>query len=129
MQKAKKYIQHFLIQTVHLFMYIMVFVSFLSIIIPKLGFEFDYVSWGNGGGFSIACDLIFIERFYFNKRYCRLTRYLPFSFLFINLINIISNEFFHNYHELYSKWYEVTIFSLTLFIALIIGINNKLKTR
>ena len=127
MSEYKKYIQHFLNQTAHLFMYAMVVVSLLSVLIPYFGFNFDFTTWGNAGGYSILCDFIFIERFYFNKRYCVPTRYLPFGMLFINIVNIISNEFFYNYHVVYSKWYEVIIFSLTLIIALIVMMNKKIN--
>lgn len=102
-------------------------VSFLSIIIPWSGYEFDFTTWGNGGGFSIACDIILIERFYFNEKCCWPTRKLPISMLIINIGNIISNEFFPKYYQLYGQLYEVFIFSLTLLIFVILCINKKLK--
>lgn len=120
-------IKHFLSQTVHLLLYFMMGVSVLYIIIPWFGYNFNYVTWGNGGGFSIACDIIFIERFYFSKRYCATTRLLPFSMLFINISNIISNEFFLKHYEIYGKWYEIIIFSVILVIALVLCINKKLN--
>lgn len=122
-----KYMHHFLSQTVHLLLYFMMGVSVLSIVLPWFGFEFDYVTWGNSGGFSIACDIIFIERFSFNKRYCFLTRMLPISMIFINLMNILCNEFFSKHYELYGQLYEVTIFSVTLLIFAIITIEKKLR--
>lgn len=122
-----KYLHHFLSQTVHLLLYFMMGVSVLSIVLPWFGFQFDYVTWGNSGGFSIACDIIFIERFSFNKRYCFLTRMLPISMIFINLMNILCNEFFSKHYELYGQLYEVTIFSVTLLIFAIITIEKKLR--
>jgi len=123
----KKYLQHFLSQTVHLLLYFMMGVSVLSIIVPWFGYRFDFVTWGNGGGFSIACDIIFIERFYFNKKYCWLTRNLPISMIFINVGNILCNEFFPEYYELYGQLYEITIFSVTLLIFFILCIEKTLK--
>lgn len=123
----KKYLQHFLSQTVHLLLYFMMGVSVLSIVLPWFGYNFDYTTWGNGGGFSIACDVIFIERFYFNKRYCWLTRKLPVSMIFINIGNILCNEFFTEYYELYGQLYEIIIFSVTLFIFFILCIEKSLK--
>lgn len=123
----QKYIQHFLSQTVHLLLYFMMGVSVLSIIIPWFGYRFDFVTWGNGGGFSVACDLIFIERFSFNKRYCWLTKKLPFAMIFINIGNILCNELFPGYYELYGQLYEITVFSVTLLIFTIISIDKMLK--
>lgn len=123
----KKYLQHFLSQTVHLLLYFMMGISVLSIIVPWFGYRFDFTTWGNGGGFSIACDIIFIERFYFNRKYCRPTRYLPFAMLFINVTNIIANEFFPKHYEMYGKWYEVTIFSVILIISGVLAITNKIN--
>jgi hypothetical protein len=122
-----KYIHHFLKETVHLLLYFMMGVSVLSIVMPWFGYNFDYVSWGNGGGFSIACDIIFIERFYFNKRYCWLTRKLPIAMIFINFGNILCNELYPKYYELYGQLYEIVIFSLTLFIFFILFIEKTLK--
>ena len=102
-------------------------VSFLSIILPWVGFSFDFVTWGNGGGFSVATDILFVYVFYFNIKYCWLTRNLPFALLFINIVNIVSHEFFPEKHELYSKWYEIIIFSVILFIAIILCINKRIN--
>lgn len=123
----KKYFQHFLSQTVHLLLYAMMGVSVLSIVVPWFGYKFDYVTWGNGGGFSIACDIIFIERFYFNKRYCGLTKHLPIAMIFINIGNILCNEISPKYYELYGQLYEITVFSVTLLIFAIIGIKKMVK--
>jgi len=122
-----KYIQHFLSQTVHLLLYFMMGVSFLSVIVPWFGYYFDFTTWGNGGGFSIACDIIFIERFSFSKRYCWLTRKLPIAMIFVNIFNILCNEFYHKHYELYGQLYEIVIFSLTLFIFFILCIDKTLK--
>jgi len=123
----KNYLQHFLSQTVHLLLYFMMGVSVLSIIVPWFGYRFDFTTWGNGGGFSIACDIIFIERFYFNKRYCWLTRKLPIAMIFINIGNILCNELFPKYYELYGQLYEISIFSVTLFIFFILCFNKRLN--
>ena len=122
-----KYIQHFLSQTVHLLLYFMMGVSVLSIVFPWFNINFDYITWGNSGGFSIACDIIFIERFTFNKRYCWLTKALPICMIFVNSINILCNELFPKHYELYGQIYEVTIFSVTLLIFAIITIEKKLN--
>lgn len=127
MQKFLKYLQHFLDQTVHLLLYFMMGVSVLSIAIPWLGYKFDFVSWGNGGGFSIACDIIFVKLFTFNKRYCWLTRKLPITMIFINIGNILCNEFYPKYYELYGQLYEVTVFSVTLLIFFILCIEKMIK--
>lgn len=127
MKNIVKKLKYFLGQTVHLLLYFMMGVSFLSIVLPWFGINFNYVTWGNGGGYSIACDIIFIERFSFSKRYCGLTRMLPISMIFINILNIISNEFFHKHYEIYGKWYEIIIFSVILMIALVLCINKKLN--
>lgn len=129
MKTSLKYIKHFLEQTIYLLPYSLMGVSFLSIAIPLLGFKFDFVTWGNGGGFSVITDIAFIYIFYFNIKYCWLTRHLPFALLFINIVNIISNEFFPQQHEIYSKWYEIIIFSVILFIAFILALNNKIQNR
>lgn len=123
----KAYFQHFLSQTVHLLLYFMMGVSVLSIMLPWFGCTFDFVAWGNSGGFSIACDIVFIERFSFNKRYCWLTQKLPFSMILINTVNIIQNEFFPKHYEAYGQIYEVIIFSVTLFIFFILLIEKRLK--
>lgn len=127
MKKSLKYIQHFLTQTVHLLLYFMMGVSFLSIVIPWFGYEFSYVTWGNSGGFSIACCLICIERFSFNKRYCTLTRMLPISMIIINIFNILCNEFLPEHYELYGQIYEIIIFSVTLLIFAILTLEKMLK--
>lgn len=127
MKNTIRYIEHFLRQTVYLLPYLLMGVSFLSIIIPCLGYNFDYITWGNGGGFSIITDVMFITFLSFDKRYCKLTRILPFGLLFINIINIVSHEFYPEQHEIYSKWYEVIIFSVILFIALILCITKRIN--
>lgn len=121
----KTYLQHFLSQTIHLLLYFMMGVSVLSIMVPWFVYTFDFVTWGNVGGFSIACDIIFIERFTFNKRYCWLTKKLPISMIFINVGNILCNEFFPEYYALYGQLYEITVFSVTLLIFAIITIEKK----
>jgi len=122
-----KYLQHFLSQTVHLLLYFMMGVSVLSVVFPWFGIVFDFTTWGNFGGFSIACDIIFIERFSFNKRYCDLTRLLPPCMIFVNSFNILCNELFPKHYELYGQIYEVTIFSITLLIFAIITIEKKIN--
>lgn len=126
MKKSFRYLEHFLKQTVYLLPYLLMGVSFLSIILPKLGFSFNYVTWGNAGGFSIITDIMFITFLSFDNRYCRLTRFLPFSLLLINIVNIISNQLPDKYRE-YEQLYEIIIFSLTLFIALVICINKRIN--
>lgn len=122
-----KYIEHFLDQNIYLLPYSLMSVSFLSIILPYSGFNFDFVTWGNGGGFSLICDILFVKVFYFNKRYCWLTRKLPIAIIFINVGNILCNEFLKKYYELYGQLYEIAVFSVTLLIFTIITIEKKLK--
>lgn len=122
-----KYVEHFLSETIFLIPYMLMAVSFLSVIMPYLGFDFNFVTWGNGGGFSLITDILFIRVFCFNKKYCWLTRKLPLSFIFINIGNILCNEFYPRYYELYGQLYEITIFSVTLFVFLIFLIEKSLK--
>lgn len=127
MKTSLKYIEHFLDQTIYLLPYIFMGVSFLAVLLPKMGFEFNFITWGNLGGFSIVCDILFIKVFFFGKRYCWLTRHLPFAMLFISICNIIANEFFPEYYEVYSQFFEILIFSIVLSIAFILWVNKKLN--
>ena len=123
----KSYFSHFLTETIHLLLYAMVGVSVLSILLPKLGIEFHYATWGNLGGFSLACDIIFLDRFTFNKRYCWLTRALPIAMIIVNILNILCNIFLEKHYELYGSLYEISVFSLTLFISLILSVEKILR--
>lgn len=127
MNKNLKYLEHFLNETIYLMPYSVMAVSFLSVILPKIGFNFDFVTWGNAGGFSLIVDVAFIKLFFFNFRYCWLTRNLPISMIFINILNILCNEYFPKHYELYGQIYEITIFSVTLLIFAVITIEKMLK--
>lgn len=123
----KSYTEYFLDKTIYLLSYFLMGVSFLSIALPWFGFEFNIYTWGNFGGFSIITNILFIKVFYFNKKYCWLTRNLPFALMLISIINIICT-FTPEQYKQYEKFYEVIIFSVILIIGIIICINKKLNS-
>lgn len=127
MRTYLKYIEHFLDQTIYLLPYSLMVVSLLSVLFPLFGIKFDFVTWGNLGGYSIICDILFIKVFFFNKRYCWLTRHLPFAMLFISTVNVISNEYFPEYYAIYSQLMEITIFSIVLAIAFVLWAEKQRK--
>jgi len=79
-------------------------VSLLSIIVTKLGFDFNYVLWGNIGGYSLVTNVLFIYIFY-SGNYCILTRLMSLGLLISNIVNIIG-EFYPKY---YNIWYDLII--------------------
>lgn len=97
-------------------------VSFLSIIVPWFGYSFDYVLWGNIGGFSLVTDVLFFYVFYYGK-YCIFTKLFPVCLFLVNLVNIwgLYNP------TLYNVWYEVAIFGLTLSTLGIYQLNKCLN--
>jgi hypothetical protein len=113
--------KYFLKQTIYLLPILLMGVSFLSSIIPLLGYNFDYVLWGNIGGFSLITDVLFFYVFYYGK-YCIFTRIFPISLFVVNLVNIwgLCNE------KLYYAWYELVIFVLTLVPLLIYELNRRI---
>ncbi len=114
--------KHFLKQTIYLLPIFLMGVSFLSVIIPYLGFNFDYVVWGNIGGFSLITDVLFFYIFYHGK-YCVLTKILPIGLFIINILNIVG-VFCPKYYE---AWYETIIFSLILSSVIIYELNKRIN--
>lgn len=124
--KNKAILKHLLDKTIYLLSYILMIVSFLYVLIPLfLNIELDRNRWSNFGGFSIITSILFIRVFYFGD-YCWITKNLPFALLFINIINIIAT-FFPDKFNVYSKWYEIIIFSVILVIGFFIYLNKKIK--
>ena len=117
-----KHIKHFMHQTIFLLSYILIGVSFLSIIIPKIGLEFDYVVWGNIGGYSLITNYLFIYIFTLGN-YCWTTRMLPLAMCLVNIINILGVK----YPKYYESWYEVLIFSVILIVGFIIYVNKRIN--
>jgi len=97
-------------------------VSFFSVIVPLVGENFNYVLWGNVGGFSLITNVLFFYVFYYG-RYCLLTKLLPIGMFFINLLNIFGVY----YPKYYYLWYEIVVFSLILTAALIFELKTLLK--
>lgn len=112
----------FLKQTIYLLPIFLMGVSFLSVIIPWFGYDFDYVLWGNIGGFSLITDVLFFYVFYYGK-YCIFTKLFPVCLFLVNLVNIWG---LYNPTP-YNIWYEVTIFSLTLSALGIYQLNKCLN--
>lgn len=104
----------FLKQTIYLLPILLMAVSFLSVIVPWFGFNFDYTLWGNIGGFSLVTDVLFFYVFRYGN-YCAFTKYSPIALFMANLVNILGVIFPKYYHV----WYEIVIFSLILTIILI----------
>lgn len=121
-----KYIKHILSETIFLLPYFLMAVSFLSVIIPWLGFKFDGNFWCNLGGYSFFTDILFLYVFTFNTKYCFPTRMLPISLLIVSLYNMLSS-FFPEYFLEYKTTFEIYVLSVTLSICLIIWINKKLN--
>ena len=96
-------------------------VSFLSIIVPFMGYNFDYVLWGNIGGFSLVTDVLFFYVFNYGN-YCIFTKRLPIALFVSNLINIwgLYNP------EYYKVWYEIFVFSITLLLLFIYELNRRI---
>lgn len=113
--------KYFLKKTIYLLPVFLMGVSFLSSIVPLLGYGFSYTLWGNIGGFSLVTDVLFFYVFYYGK-YCIFTRLFPISLFLVNLINIwgLYNP------EYYNSWYEIVIFIVTLTPLLIYELNRRI---
>jgi hypothetical protein len=96
-------------------------VSFLSIIMPWFGLNFDYALWGNIGGFSLITDVLFFYIFFYGK-YCLLVKMLPLGMFLANLINIWG-VFYPKY---YYFWYEIVIFSVILTALIIYELHKRI---
>lgn len=114
--------KYFLKQTIYLLPIFLMGVSFLSVIMPWFGIEFNYVVWGNIGGFSLITDVLFFYVFYYGN-YCIFTKYFPLCLFSVNLVNIWG---FYN-PTLYNVWYEIIILSVTSTTLLIYQLNKKLN--
>ena len=120
----KRKTELFLHKTIHLLPIILIAASFLSVIFPSFGYEFNFVVWGNAAGFSLVTNIAFLYIFWFTKfKYCLFTRCTPFSLILVNLVNIWG---FYNPGP-YNQWYEVTILSVTLTPLLIYQLNKNLN--
>lgn len=113
--------KYFLKQTIYLLPILLMGVSFLSVIIPWFGYDFNYVLWGNIGGFSLITDVLFFYVFYYGN-YCIFTRLFPVCLFLVNLVNIwgLYNS------EYYNVWYEIIIFSVTFALLLIYELNRRI---
>jgi len=121
-----KYIKHILSETIFLLPYLLMGVSFLSIIYDWIGLNFDKNFWCNLGGYSLFTNIIFVYVLTLNKSYCYTTRLLPISMTLVSVYNIITSFFPERYSE-YEKYYEVIILSVTLLVGIILCINKKLN--
>lgn len=114
--------KYFLKQTIYLLPILLMGVSFLSVIIPWFGYDFNYVLWGNIGGFSLITDVLFFYVFYYGK-YCIFTRLFPVCLFLVNLVNIWG---FYN-QKYYNVWYEIAILSVTSTALLIYQLSKSLN--
>ena len=119
-----KYIKHILSETIYLLPYLLMAVSFLSVLYDWMGWNFDKNFWCNLGGYSLFTNLIFVYVLTLNKSYCYPTRLLPVSMTFISVYNIVASFFPERYTE-YEKYYEVIILSVTLMVGIILCLNKR----
>jgi len=121
-----KYIKHILSETIYLLPYLLMAVSFLSVLFGYLGCNFDKNFWCNLGGYSVFTNILFIYVLTLNKNYCFTTRALPVSMTFVSFVNMFAS-FFPEWFKTYEQFFEVTILSITLFVSLIVFINKRLN--
>lgn len=121
-----KYLKHILSETIYLLPYLLMSVSFLSVMYDWFGWEFNRDFWCNLGGYSLFTNILFAYVLTLNKNYCWTTRALPVAMCFISMYNIIASCLPDLYNE-YEKYYEVIILSVTLFTGIIIFINKKIN--
>jgi len=108
--------------TIYLLPILLMGVSFLSVIVPWFGYNFDFVLWGNIGGFSLITDVLFFYVFFYGN-YCIFTKYFSICLFIVNLVNIWG---LYNPGP-YNMLYEITIFSVTFSALLIYQFNRNLK--
>lgn len=123
-----KYVKHLLSETIFLLPYLLMATSFLFVILPKFGYELDGNFWRNFGGYSLSTNILFLYVFTFNKKYCFTTRILPISTTIVSIYNM-SASFLPDYYMEYKAMFEIIVFSVTLFVGIIICINKKLNIR
>lgn len=121
-----KYIKHILSETIFLLPYLLMAVSFLSVIFDRIGWDFDKNFWCNLGGYSLFTNLIFVYVLTLNKSYCYPTRLLPVSMMLVSIYNIVASFFPERYAQ-YEKYYEAIILFVTLLIGSILCINKRLN--
>lgn len=121
-----KYIKHILSETIYLLPYLLMSVSFLSLVFEKLDYKFDLNLWCNLGGYSLFTNILFVYVITMNRNYCFTNRMLPVSMCFISVFNMVMS-FFPEYYDAYSKMFELIVFSLTLFVGIILFINKLLN--
>lgn len=97
-------------------------VSFLAVIFRLCNWHWDWVLWGNIGGYSLITSILFFKDFYFGK-YCWTTRHMPIALIITNVVNIWGIK----YPDYYFWWYEVFIFTVFLSTAFILWINKKMN--
>lgn len=124
--KTESFLKYVLDKNLYLLPYFIMAVSFLFILMPLFGHEMDRNFWSNLGGYSILTNIVCVRHYYFDKNYCWLNRKLPVVMIFISLVNIFAS-FIPEKYNVYSDWYEIIIFSVTLLISLILYINKKLN--
>lgn len=121
-----KYVKNTLSKSIFLLPYLLMVVSFLSVLYDWIGWDFDKNFWCNLGGYSIFTDLIFVYVLTLNKNYCYPTRFLPISMCIVSVYNIISSFFPERYTE-YEKYYEAIILLVTLLVGSVLWINKRLN--
>lgn len=121
-----KYIKHILSETIFLLPYLLMAVSFLSVVYDWFGWNFDKNFWCNFGGYSFITDVLFVYVFTMNKNYCFTTRALPVSMLFVSLVNIVAS-FFPEWFKIYSQFFEVIVLTITLFVSLIVCLSKRVN--
>lgn len=114
-----KRLKIFLIKTAYLLSYLLMTVSFLAVIFRLCNLPWDWVLWGNIGGYSLITSILFFKDFYFGD-YCWTTRHMPIALITTNVVNIIG-IFLPKY---YFWWYEVLIFTVFLIASLRIGMKK-----
>lgn len=119
-----KYIKHILSETIFLLPYLLMAVSFLSVLFGWMHWNFDRNFWCNLGGYSLFTNIIFIYVLTLNNNYCLTTRALPVSMMFVSVVNMFAS-FFPDWFKVYEHFFEVIILSITLFVSLIVCITKR----
>jgi len=119
-----KYIKHILSETIFLLPYLLMAVSFLSVLFGWIGWNFDKNFWCNLGGYSFFTNIMFVYILTLNKNYCFTTRALPVSMMFVSFVNMFAS-FFPGRFKMYEQFFEVIILSITLFVSLIVFLTKR----
>lgn len=86
--------------------------------------KLDYVAVGNMVGWSILSNIPMFYFFNFKGKYCWFTRNAPIGLILINIVDIIG-VFIPD--EDYNFWFNVTICSTIIILALLFYIKKKLS--